>query len=63
MKKERYGMPIVAENHVHVSLNDHIATYMHNDDEFMDGIKKGVKDCKLGRVKPWKQVKEELGLK
>lgn len=30
--------------------------------EVREGIKKGLADIKAGRVKPWSQVKDELGI-
>ena len=45
-----------------VSLNDHIAEYMKADKEFMDGIRKGVRACKEGRMRRWSEIKGELGL-
>ena len=32
-------------------------------DEAIEGVKRGLKDIKEGRVKPWSQVKKELGIK
>ena len=29
---------------------------------FLDGIKKGVADAKEGKVRPWSEIKKELGL-
>lgn len=31
-------------------------------EEVREGIRKGVADVKAGRVKPWPQVKKELGI-
>ena len=39
------------------------ALRMKADRNFMEGIKRGVKDCKEGRVQPWDEVREELGIK
>ncbi len=36
------AMPVVKEKGRNVSLNDPIAEYMKADQEFMDGIRKGV---------------------
>ena len=55
-------MPTVIDRKGHVSLNDHIAEYVKADKEFMDGIRKGVRACCEGRVRPWAEVKKELGL-
>lgn len=30
--------------------------------EFIEGVKRGVKDSRLGKVRPWSEVKKELGL-
>ena len=49
-------MPAIIERKNHVSLNDHIAEYIKADKEFMDGIRRGVKDCKAGRVQLWSEV-------
>ncbi|MBA7711709.1 hypothetical protein ES703_120675 [subsurface metagenome] len=56
-------MPAIIERKNHVSLNDHIAEYIKADKEFMDGIRRGVKDCKAGRVQLWSEVKKELHIK
>ena len=42
------------------SLNDCLSGYIKSDDNFMDGIRAGVRDCKEGKLKPWAQVKKEL---
>jgi len=55
-------MPAVKENKADVSLNDHIAEYIKADKEFMGGMRKGVRACKEGRVRPWSEIKEEAGL-
>jgi len=55
-------MPAVIERKNHISLNDHIVEYMKADKEFMDGIRKGVRACCEGKVRPWSEVKRELGL-
>lgn len=31
--------------------------------EFIDGIRKGVRACKEGRMQLWSEVKKELGIK
>jgi hypothetical protein len=36
---------------------------MRADRDFVDGIRKGVKDCKEGRVRPWSEIKKEMNLK
>ena len=55
-------MPSVIEKGDNVSLNDHIAEYIKADKDFIGGIRKGVKACKEGKVRPWVEIKEELGL-
>ena len=55
-------MRAVIERKGHISLNDHIAEYMRADKEFMDGIRKGVRACCEGKVRPWVDVKKELRL-
>lgn len=55
-------MPVVKEKRGGVSLNDHIAEYIKADKEFMDGMRKGVKACKEGRVRLWSEIKGESGL-
>lgn len=56
-------MPTTIERKGHVSLNDHIAEYIKADQEFMDGIRRGVKDCIEGRVQLWSEVKKELNIR
>ena len=63
MRKERKEMPATKERNSLSSLNDHIAIYMRADRDFVDGIRKGVKDCKEGRVRPWSEIKKEMNLK
>ena len=56
-------MPIIKEGkREEVSLNDHIAEYIKADIDFMDGMRKGVKACKEGRVRLWSEIKRESGL-
>lgn len=45
-----------------VSLNDCLADHINSDSGFVDGIRRGVRDCKEGRLKPWSQIKKELGI-
>ena len=57
-------MPIVKDGkREEVSLNDHLAEYIKADQEFMEGIRKGVKDCRAGRVQLWSEVKKELNIR
>ncbi len=57
-------MPEVKERtREEVSLNDHIADYIKADKEFMEGTRKGVQDCKAGRMLLWSEVKKELGIR
>ena len=39
-----------------------IVEHMKADKDFMDGVRRGMADMKAGRVKPWSQVKKELGI-
>lgn len=43
------------------TLNEHLANYVKSDDEFMEGIMRGVRDCKEGRIRPWSEVKKRIG--
>lgn len=45
-----------------VSLNDCLADHICSDSDFVDGIRRGVRDCKEGRLRPWSQIKEEVGI-
>jgi len=45
-----------------LSINDCLANHIKSDSDFMDGIRRGLKDCKEGRVRPWSQIKKELGI-
>lgn len=45
-----------------LSFHDYLAEYIKADTDFMDGIRRGVADCKEGRVTPWVEVKKELGI-
>ena len=38
-------------------FSDYLARYMRADDEFMDGIRRGVADVLAGRVKSWDEIK------
>ncbi|KKN65868.1 hypothetical protein LCGC14_0476850 [marine sediment metagenome] len=49
-------------NRYKASLNDCLADHIKSDSDFIDGIRRGLKDCKEGRVKPWSQIKQELGI-
>jgi hypothetical protein len=42
---------------------DGIAKEMWNDKEFIEGIRRGVKACKEGKIRPWADVKRDLGIK
>jgi superfamily I DNA and RNA helicase len=57
------NMPAVIDKTGRVSLNDHIAEYIKSDQEFLEGIRKGVRACKEDRVKRWADIKKELGLR
>ena len=39
-----------------------IVEHMKADKEFMDGVKRGMEDVKAGRVRPWSEIKAELGI-
>ena len=45
------------------TLNNHLASFMKADRDFVEGIKRGVKDCKEGRVQLWEEVKKELNIR
>jgi len=36
---------------------------MRHNKEFMDGVKRGLESYHRGDVRPWAEVKKELGLK
>jgi len=55
-------MSDVIERRDSVSLNDHIAEYIKADEEFIEGIRKGVQACKEGKVRRWIEIKKELEL-
>lgn len=55
-------MPAVKES-TDLTLNEHISDYVRADVEFIQGIKKGVRACCEGRVRPWNDIKKELRLK
>jgi len=38
------------------------AETLRADKEFMDGCRRGLAAAKAGKVKPWSQVKKELGI-
>jgi len=44
------------------TLNNQLASFMKSDSSFMEGIKKGAKACKEGRVRPWIDIKRELDI-
>ncbi len=56
-------MPAVIEGKSKISLNDHITNYVKDDREFMEGVKRGVADCRAGRKQLWSDVKRELHIK
>ncbi|KKN84472.1 hypothetical protein LCGC14_0289340 [marine sediment metagenome] len=33
------------------------------DKDFMGGVRRGLEDYRAGRMRPWSEVKKELGLK
>ena len=45
-----------------VTLNTHLADYMKSDVSFMEGVRLGIDACKAGKVRPWPDIKKELGL-
>jgi hypothetical protein len=55
-------MPAIIERRGSVSLNDHIAEYVKADHEFIEGIRKGVRACREGKVRHWAEIKRELKL-
>ena len=57
------SMPATIDKKTIVSLNEHIAEYVRADTEFMEGIRKGAKDCRAGRVHLWAEVKKELNIR
>ncbi len=44
------------------SFDRYITEYMIRDDEFMDGVRRGIVDWREGRVTPWKELRSRLGL-
>ncbi len=42
---------------------ERLMAQLKSDPKFMDGIKRGVADCKAGRIRDWKEIKKELGIK
>jgi hypothetical protein len=55
-------MPAIKEKKGHISFSDHTVGYMKADEEFIEGINKGVQACCEGRARPWADIKRELGL-
>ena len=45
-----------------VPFGEYIARYLRDDDEFMAGVRRGLKERREGRLIPWSEVKRELGL-
>lgn len=45
-----------------VLFGDYIRGYIRSSTEMMTAIRQGVADCKAGRVKSWRVIKQELGL-
>ena len=62
-KGEVFMLKVKEGSRGEVSLNDHIADYIKADQEFMEGIRRGAKDCKAGRVQLWSEVKKELHIR
>ena len=61
-KGKEDSMPVTIDKKANVSLNDHIAEYMRADKEFIDGVRKGVRACRKGKVRRWAEIKRDLGL-
>ena len=55
---DRFVKALVKPRKPNKALLDAVKT----DKEFMDGIRKGAKACKEGRVRLWSEIKKELNL-
>lgn len=38
-----------------------VSEYMHHCTSFIDGVKRGLEDYRQGKLRPWAEVKKELG--
>ena len=43
-------------------FNEYLAFYIRHDDEFMAGIRRGMKAVREGKIRPWSEIRAELGL-
>ena len=43
-------------------FNEYMAIYIRHDAEFMAGIRRGLKELKEGKIRPWEEIRRELGL-
>jgi hypothetical protein len=46
-----------------MSSDKDLVEQLKSDPQFMEGIKRGVADCKAGRMRDLEDVKKELGIK
>lgn len=46
-----------------VPFDDYIRGYIRDNSEELDAIHRGLSDIKAGRIRPWDDIKNELGLK
>jgi predicted transcriptional regulator len=51
---------LVSKADTNIPFHDYLANYIKADKEFMDAVRRGLADCKKGRLEPWAQVKKEL---
>ena len=45
-----------------VTFHEHVSSYIRGSHDFMGGIRRGLADCREGRIKPWSKIKKELGI-
>ncbi len=43
-----------------LSSNEEVVAQLKADVKFMDGVRRGIADCRSGRVRRWDDVKAEL---
>ena len=44
-----------------LAFGEYVAQYIRDSSDFMEGIRRGLLALREGKVRPWKEVKRELG--
>lgn len=52
----------LTERPTSVPFGEYMARYLRDDDDFMAGVRRGLKAVREGKVRPWAEIRKELGL-